>query len=172
MLSQTVEYALRAMVQLTYMSPNACSTDLLAESTQVPRAYLSKVLQELRRAGLVSSRRGAGGGVALGQDATEITILQVVNSVDPIRRISTCPLGIRSHGSRLCPLHSKMDKAFATLEATFSDTTLADIASAPHHGSKPLCEGLEPTLSIDLRPQPGLLPQTDLPNDTGGQTGK
>jgi Rrf2 family nitric oxide-sensitive transcriptional repressor len=139
MLSQTVEYALRAMIQLTYVAPGACSTDDLAQTTQVPRAYLSKVLQALRRAGIVKSRRGIGGGICLAKLPTEVSILEVVNAVEPIRRIATCPLGIHSHGSRLCPLHGKLDAAFATVEKSFAETTLAEIVAAPHHGSKPLC---------------------------------
>lgn len=144
MLSQTVEYALRAMVQLTYVAPQPVSTDVLAETTQVPRAYLSKVLQSLRRAGIVHSQRGIGGGVSLAKSAADITILEVVNAVEPLRRISTCPLGLEAHGTRLCPLHKKLDNAFATVEASFAETTLEDIVSAPHYGSKPLCNSVDP----------------------------
>lgn len=141
MLSQTVEYALRAVVQLTYIAPDACPTDDLSQTTQVPRAYLSKVLQGLRRAGVIQSRRGVGGGVCLARPADQITVLEVVNAVEPIRRIATCPLGLRSHGTRLCPLHFKLDHAFEMVEKSFSETTLAEIVSTPHQGSKPLCEG-------------------------------
>jgi Rrf2 family transcriptional regulator, nitric oxide-sensitive transcriptional repressor len=139
MLSQTVEYALRAMVQLTYVAPEACSTDVLAATTQVPRAYLSKVLQALRRAGIVQSQRGIGGGVCLAKSPADISILEVVNAVDPIRRIATCPLGLAAHGKRLCPLHKKLDLAFETVERSFAETSLAEIVAAPHQGSKPLC---------------------------------
>jgi DNA-binding IscR family transcriptional regulator len=52
-ISQTVEYALRAMVHLASRSPAAQTTDEIALATQVPRAYLSKVLQGLGRAKLV-----------------------------------------------------------------------------------------------------------------------
>ncbi|MCA9127788.1 MAG: Rrf2 family transcriptional regulator [Planctomycetales bacterium] len=146
MLSQTVEYALRAMVQLTYAAPHPSSTEVLAQTTQVPRAYLSKVLQSLRRAGLVQLQRGNGGGVRLGRAPGDVSILEVVNAVEPIRRISTCPLGLSSHGQRLCPLHGKLDAAFAVLEASFAETTLADIVSAPHGGSKPLCNSAQEVL--------------------------
>lgn len=140
MFSQTVEYALRAMIQLSYAEGKGCSTDAMAKTTLVPRAYLSKVLQSLRKAGLVESRRGAGGGIALARSPAEISILEVINAVDPIRRISTCPLGLKSHGKRLCPLHSKLDNAFATIEESCRGSTLQDIILAPHNGSKPLCE--------------------------------
>ncbi|GIW97937.1 MAG: transcriptional regulator [Pirellulaceae bacterium] len=140
MFSQTVEYALRAMVHLSYVAPEYCSTEDMAEVTRVPRAYLAKVLQSLRRSGLVESQRGLGGGIRLARSATDITILEVVNAVEPIRRITTCPLGLKAHGARLCPLHGKLDAALAQIENSFRETSLADIVAAPHHGSKPLCE--------------------------------
>ena len=140
MLSQTLEYALRAMVQLSYVAPSACSTDILAQTTQVPRAYLSKVLQSLRKSGLIRTQRGLGGGVCLAKEPKDITILEVVNAVEPIQRIPTCPLGLITHGSRLCPLHRKLDIALAAMEASFRSTTLSDIIHSEHGGSKPLCD--------------------------------
>ncbi len=142
MLSQTLEYALRAMVQLSYVAPSACSTDILAQTTQVPRAYLSKVLQSLRRSGLIKTQRGLGGGVCLAREPKEITILEVVNAVEPIQRIPTCPLGLVTHGTRLCPLHKKLDVALAAMESSFRSTTLGDIVHSDHGGSKPLCEAV------------------------------
>lgn len=142
MFSQTVEYALRATVHLASCSPNACTTAELAEITKVPAAYLSKVLQELVRAGIVHSQRGLGGGVSLVHEPSEITVLEVVNAVDPICRIKTCPLGIRSHGRNLCPLHTRMDFALAQVERAFGNTTLADILAEPST-SRPLCEEVE-----------------------------
>ena len=141
MFSQTVEYALRAMVQLAYAGSEGCSTDHLAQRTQVPRAYLSKVLQGLREAGLVKSRRGVGGGIRLLNAPEEISILAVVNAVEPIKRIETCPLGIQAHGNQLCPLHAKVDGALQMIEDSFGNTTLADVISGKHQGLLPLCDG-------------------------------
>lgn len=140
MLSQTVEYALRAMVQLSYVAPEACSTDTLAQTTQVPRAYLSKVLQSLRKCGLIRTRRGLGGGVCLAREPANITILEVVSAVEPIHRIATCPLGLVTHKKRLCPLHRKLDNALETLEESFRSSTLGEIIGTEHGGSKPLCD--------------------------------
>lgn len=138
MFSQTVEYALRAMVYLADQSPEARTTSQIAEATRVPIAYLSKVLQELRRAGLVQSRRGAGGGVALEGNPADITILAVVDAVDPIQRIATCPLGLAAHGKNLCPLHRRLDDALAQTIKAFRSSTLAEILAEPT-GSVPLC---------------------------------
>jgi Rrf2 family transcriptional regulator, nitric oxide-sensitive transcriptional repressor len=139
MLSQTVEYALRAVVQLAYVAPAASTTAALASVTRVPPAYLAKVLQALVKAGIVSSQRGIGGGVSLARDAEELTILDVVSAVDPIRRIKTCPLELATHGTKLCPLHRRLDAALAQVEQAFRSTTLAEVLDEPGK-IQPLCE--------------------------------
>lgn len=139
MFSQTVEYALRAVVHLAANSPQPQTTEQIAESTKVPRAYLSKVIQALGRAGVVQSQRGIGGGVTLKQTPDHLTILEVVNAVEPIQRIRTCPLGLAAHGIHLCPLHKRVDAAMALVEDAFRSTTLAEVLAEPTT-SKPLCD--------------------------------
>jgi len=136
--SQTVEYALRAVVHLAAEAPEGRTTDQIAAATRVPRAYLSKVLQSLGRAGLVNSQRGIGGGMTLTKGAEDITILEVVNAVEPVQRIKTCPLELAAHGVRLCPLHRRMDNALAMIEEALGSSTLAEVLSEPTQ-SKPLC---------------------------------
>lgn len=138
MLSQTVEYALRAMIHLADRSPGGSTTDEIAQATKVPKPYLSKVIQGLSRAGLVISKRGIGGGVCLVKSPEELTILEVVEAVEPIGRIATCPLGLESHGTNLCPLHRRLDQSLALVEDAFRQTTLAQVLAEPTT-SKPLC---------------------------------
>ena len=135
--SQTVEYALRAAVWLADHGEGQ-TTQEIAEATKVPPSYLSKVLQNLRRAGIVHGQRGVGGGFTLARPPADISILDVVQAVDPIERIRTCPLGIPSHGVNLCPLHRKLDDAIGHVSGAFSSTTLAELV-APRHRLKPLC---------------------------------
>jgi Rrf2 family protein len=138
--SQRVEYALRAVVYLASQAPRGCTTEQIAQATRVEhRAYLSKVLQALRRKDVVRSQRGVGGGMTLTRSPKELSILEVVNAVEPIRRIRTCPLGLASHGERLCPLHRRVDDALAYMEAAFGGTTLAEVLADPNP-SVPLCE--------------------------------
>jgi len=136
--SQTVEYALRAVVHLASEAPRARTTDQIAAATQVPRAYLSKVIQSLCRAGLARSQRGMGGGVTLTKGPENLTILEVVNAVDPIQRIHTCPLDLAAHGTHLCPLHRRVDDALKMVEQAFARTTLAEVLADPSR-SIPLC---------------------------------
>ena len=138
MLSQTVEYALRAVAHLASEAPRPLTTEQIAETTRVPKAYLSKVLQALVRGGIVHSQRGVGGGMMLTRSPRAITILDVVNAVDPINRIKTCPLGLVGHGVRLCPLHRRLDDAAQLVENSFRDTMVADLLAVPR-ARKPLC---------------------------------
>ncbi len=146
MFSQTVEYALRAVAFLASRSPDAQNTEQIAKATKVPPAYLSKVLQSLGRAGIVRSQRGLHGGFSLAVDPHELTILQVVDVVDPIRRIKSCPLELKGHGVNLCPLHRRMDAALASVQKAFGESTLAEILAEPTT-SVPLCNF--PTSSKD-----------------------
>jgi len=142
MLSQTVEYALRAVVHLAMRAPEPLTTAAIAEVTQVPPAYLSKVLQGLKEKNIVHLQRGIGGGVSLAQSADTLTILDVVNAVDPIKRINTCPLDLKAHGTRLCALHFRMDKAIQSMEEAFRSTTLSDLLK-DENPSVPLCDGVK-----------------------------
>lgn len=137
MISQTAEYALRAVVHLASVEQNGATqtTQQIADATQVPLGYLSKVLQGLSRAGVIASQRGLGGGWTLSRAAQEISVFDVVQPVDPIRRIVACPLGLEAHDAALCPLHQSLDDAAAMLEKSFRETSIAMLVADPKHHS-------------------------------------
>ncbi len=139
MLSQTAEYALRAVVWLAAQSGKPQTTAQIAQATRVPAGYLAKVLQILNRAGLVNAQRGLGGGFTLARGADSITALDVVQAVEPISRITSCPLGIASHGQRLCPLHRRLDQVIANTIDALGTSTIAEIVAEPT-GSPALCD--------------------------------
>lgn len=140
MISQAVEYSLRAMVYLTQKQEGPATVQEIAAKGKIPAPYLSKLLQGLTRAGLVVAQRGIGGGYVLSRSPTEISLADIVNVVEPLQRITTCPLGIGGHAS-LCPLHRRLDQALATIEQAFRETTLDDLCKEKG-GSIPLCEDL------------------------------
>jgi len=127
MFSQTAEYALRAAVWLATQHDQPKTTRQIARATRVPAGYLSKVLRSLVRAGLVTSQRGLGGGFILAAAPRKITVYEVISAVDAFQRIRECPLGLKSHSVRLCPLHRKLDDAALSIEKAFRDTRLDDL---------------------------------------------
>jgi Rrf2 family protein len=124
--SQTVEYALRAVVHLASLDGKPVNSESIAAATRVPQGYLSKVMRDLVVAGIVLSQRGPRGGFTLARDAQRISILEVVNAVDPIHRIRRCPLGNPAHAV-LCPLHRRLDDAAAQVENAFRESKIAEL---------------------------------------------
>lgn len=151
MFSRTVEYALRAVIHLAHEAPKARTTAQIAEATQVPKDYLSKILQGLSKKGIVDTQRGVGGGVSLTKSPDALTILDVVNAVEPIERITTCPLNLPNHGPNLCPLHKRMDAAMAMVEEAFRGSTLAEVLADPSNSSFPLCDGTGTVQTLRVR---------------------
>ncbi|MEM1330343.1 MAG: Rrf2 family transcriptional regulator [Planctomycetota bacterium] len=139
MISQTAEYALRAMACLAYQPEKLTATPELAKMTRVPSNYLAKVLQMLAGAGLIQGRRGVGGGYQLSRSAGDIRLIDVVTAVDRVERITTCPLGLENHGATLCALHRRVDAAAKAIIDEFGSASLADVVEdgAP---SMPLCD--------------------------------
>lgn len=144
MLSNTAEYALRAIVHIATNQGRASTAADISKATKVPQSYLSKVLLDLVTGGIVLSQRGPNGGFSLAREPEAISVLDVVNAVDPIRRIETCPLGIPSHGKDLCRLHRKLDEAIAMVEESFRSSSISEMCSASKSGSR--C--LFPTLTV------------------------
>ncbi len=138
MISQTAEYALRAIVFLADNAGEAHTTEEIARATKVPVGYLAKIMQGLSRSRLVNSQRGLHGGFTLVRQPSELTIYDVVQAVDPIMRIDRCPLQLEGHGEELCPLHRTMDKAMGHVEELFRATTIDRMINAPG-ANRPLC---------------------------------
>jgi len=137
-ISQTAEYALRAIVFLADHQGEAHTTEEIARATRVPVGYLAKIMQGLSRSRLVNSQRGLHGGFTLVKPAAEMTVYDVVQAVDPILRIDRCPLQLEGHGEELCPLHKTLDLSMAGVETLFRGTTIDQMINAPG-ANWPLC---------------------------------
>jgi Rrf2 family transcriptional regulator, nitric oxide-sensitive transcriptional repressor len=136
MFSQTAEYSLRAVACLARRPREPMTTRQIADAVRVPAGYLSKILQALARAGVVSGQRGVNGGFVLARRPEELSLLDVVRVADGSRRITACPLGLPEHGAGLCPLHRRLDDAVAQAEQALGGATIADVLAEP---VEPLC---------------------------------
>jgi len=114
------------MALISQIDGRATATDI-AEQTRVPVRYMSKVLQTLSEAGLVESQRGPTGGFWLTKSPHEITLLDVVDCIEPIERITTCPINLDEHCDNLCPLHLELDDLAAIARKKLGSTTLAAV---------------------------------------------
>ncbi len=130
-LSQTAEYALRALAHLATQDEGvAVNARELSQGTGVPVHYLSKVMRRLVTAGLVHASRGHGGGFVLARPAAEILLGDVLaagehNPASPDR----CAFGWGTcDAKRPCPLHGTWSELKEAAQAWARRTTLADVS--------------------------------------------
>lgn len=131
MISQSVEYALRAVVCLAANQDHELTAKQIAQFIHAPVGYLSKVLQALTKEKIVSSQRGRQGGFMLAIHSSQLTVLKVINAVHPLKRIDVCFLDIERQGVDLCPLQICINDAISSIEETFEKITIASLASLP-----------------------------------------
>ena len=134
MLSRTGEYALRAMI---FLVRNAGEQPIagprIAAAADVPRKYLSSILADLVRCGLLEGTRGKSGGFQLTRSAKQIRLAQVVAPFEPVTagRKKTCPFGNAVCNDRNpCVAHDRWSEINAALARFLDETTLEDVAKA------------------------------------------
>ncbi len=83
-LSVKVEYACRVLVQLArgYGKKELAHIEDLAAAEKIPANYLAQILTDLRNGGLIASRRGKQGGYALARKPEEITVFDIIKTID------------------------------------------------------------------------------------------
>lgn len=129
MLSQTAEYALRAAVCLAQNPEESLTTSEMSQLIKVPEPYLSKVLHDLARGGIVSSKRGPHGGYTLSRPINQLSIMTIIRVVDPVhlQQIESCPLKLNSHKTHLCALHRKINNGISQMEEVYRNATIHTI---------------------------------------------
>ena len=139
MFSTKAEYGVRVMAHLAKQGGEApIPLGTIADAEGLPLAYLEHLVQRLRRAGLVESRRGAHGGYTLAREAGEITMAEVVRALEgeiaPIECISADPDGalicVREGemGHDPCPTKLLWTRVQKSIVRTLNDMTLTDLA--------------------------------------------
>lgn len=81
-LTGRTDYALRAALELAFTGDSLVRTEDLAERQGIPGTYLSAILADLRRAGIVRARRGPEGGWSLARPARDISLADVIRAID------------------------------------------------------------------------------------------
>ena len=136
--STKAEYGIHVMAHLArHGQPSPVSLGTIAEAEGLPLAYLEHLVQRLRRAGLVESRRGAHGGYTLSRPAEDITMAEVVRALEgeiaPIECITSDPDGslvcAREVDHDPCPTKLMWTRVQGSIVRTLNDMTLADLAS-------------------------------------------
>lgn len=129
--SAKVDYALRAAAELAAADDPTVPTkaDAIARAQVIPVKFLENILQSLRHAGIVQSKRGPEGGHLLARPADEISLADVIRAIDgPLAGVSgQAPDQLEFHGSAE-PLRDVWVAVRANLRAVLEHVTLADVA--------------------------------------------
>jgi Rrf2 family protein len=135
MFSTKAEYGVRVMAHLAgRLGDEPTSLGTIAEAEGLPLAYLEHLVQRLRRAGLVESRRGAYGGYSLARPAAQIPMAEVVQALEgaiaPIECISSDADGAlvcAREGESPCPTKLLWTRVQGSIVRTLNEMTLADL---------------------------------------------
>jgi Rrf2 family transcriptional regulator, iron-sulfur cluster assembly transcription factor len=135
--SQKLEYAMRAMIELAQgqEEPNLVPARAIAERQQIPLRFLEQQLGALSKAGLVSSFRGAGGGCRLARRPEEITVAEIADAIEGQIYPMFClePSDHTCFADSNCGLQGFWADVARAVQEVFRATTVADLA-ARHHG--------------------------------------
>ena len=138
-LSTKGRYAVMAMTDLASQGEGrAIALAAIAERQQLSLAYLEQLFARLRRAGLVCSVRGPGGGYRLARPAAETTIADVVTAVDEPLKATRCSghdiaAGCMKGGAR-CLTHDLWEETGRMIHDYFAGVSLDDVVSGRFRG--------------------------------------
>lgn len=131
-ITRQADYAIRAMLYISKLGANQrAATSQIAEEQHIPPSFLAKIISQLSIAGLLHTSRGARGGVMLAKDPNEITLLDVVESIDGPIALNECvnDIGGCEFGEE-CPLRPIWCDAQDDLVQRLKTTTFAQFSDS------------------------------------------
>ncbi len=141
-ITRATDYAVRVMVHLATL-PEGMRVPVseLARAGGAPESFVSKVLQQLVRLGMVTSLRGMGGGFQLAVRPDQVTLLEVVEGVEGPLQINMCLSGKQGCDRKSwCGAHPVWDEAQAALKRTLASATIARLARDSMHNCSKVTE--------------------------------
>ncbi len=137
LLSKSCVYGLRAIIYVAGADGDRPYVPIreIAAKLKLSFHFLTKILQDLTEARLLKSYRGPTGGVALARPAQEITLLQVVESLEGRELFEECCLGLGGCSDQNpCPLHRAWGRQRAALQKSLAEARLSGLAAAARRG--------------------------------------
>lgn len=123
------DYAVRAAIELAASGDGPVKAEAIADAQSIPVNFLENILVDLRRAGVVDSKRGAAGGYTLARPAEDISIADVIRAVEGplanVRGMSPESLGYQGSAERLRDVWIALR---ASVRSVLEGVSLADVA--------------------------------------------
>lgn len=129
-LSQTTEYALRALALMSQDERATYSSTFLHRRLGIPRKYLQRLLTGLTKSGLIRSVRGRNGGYVFARSIKRIYMSQIIDAVEGFERVPSCFFGFKVCAlDSPCALHDLWSGSQLTLIRALSTTRLSDLVA-------------------------------------------
>ncbi len=130
MFSTSCHYGLQAMIYIALHSSEEKNVDLnqIAVELDIPKHFLSKILQLLVKHKLLVSMKGPTGGFRLSRSPNDITLIKVIEAIDGLDMFNQCGIGFkRCNDSHPCPIHYEYKKVRDRIENLFQSKTLKEL---------------------------------------------
>jgi Rrf2 family protein len=136
-ISRAGEYGVLGLLRLARLpSGRPVMIDAISRDESIPRSFLAKIFQDLAKAGVLRSQRGARGGFLLARPADQITILEIIEAIDGKIALQRCLSDVSScERMEDCALCSLFEQAQDRLKEVFAQTTLADLSRRQRAGA-------------------------------------
>jgi Rrf2 family protein len=123
------DYAVRAAVELAAAGDGPVKAEQIADAQGIPLNFLENILAELRRAGIVQSRRGASGGFVLARPAEEVSLADIIRSVEgPLANVRGLSPDELEYTGSATQLRDVWVALRASVRSVLEQVTLADVA--------------------------------------------
>lgn len=139
MFSASCHYGLQAMFYIASHCKEGCNIELkeIAEERDIPKHFLSKILQQLVREKLLCSMKGPHGGFRLSRDPATITLIDIVEAIDGVEIFDECGIGLRQcTEADPCPIHDDFKTLREQVKELFQTKTLEALATEIKNGEK------------------------------------
>lgn len=124
--SKKCEYGLQAVLYLaTQRRREVIPSDEIAKKLNIPKEFISKILQSLTESGIVDSKKGKAGGFFLSKDPSNIRLIDIVAAIDGLNVFNSCVLGFPNcNPDSPCPLHYKWGELRTMAYNMLTDETI------------------------------------------------
>ena len=134
MLSNSCRYGIRAVIYIASQTSgeNKIGIKQISADLDLPTPFLAKILQQLAKQKILNSSKGPHGGFSLLKDPRNITLLDIVNTIDGYDTFTNCVMhkgtceGVASE-KKICPLHEDYEKTRTALIRLFSNKTIYEL---------------------------------------------
>lgn len=136
-INRRTDYGVRVILDLAALPHDGrASTQEIAERQNIPAPFLAKIISQLSLSGLVTTYRGAGGGVSLARPASEINLLQVIEALDGPVRLNRCQIEPGAcPRDEYCPVHPIWSRAQKELIGLLQGTNFGELVNRADSGT-------------------------------------